>query len=911
MTRLRPHVLARGVPGLAVLLALSVAPLAAQGRSNSTQAAAQVAADLDLLAKETYVEPPPEIAKLVTAPRYQNVLLTQASPDRTHFLKQESEGLPSLQAFGKFHYYFGGLQVDPKANRARSLTTRGASGLSLIDATTGRSTTVQTPKGATVSGATWSPLGRQLAYIANFDDASHVFVADVATGKSVQVTRTPLLATLVTSIDWTADGKSIIAVLIPDNRGPEPQKPAVATGPRVRLWVDSIKEPERNFASLLDNPYQKALMKYYVTGQLALIDVKTRAVTKIGAPAMIRSVDASPDGQYFRVTTMQTPYSYVVQYNSFGSKEELWDIHGTALAEVSSRPLREGLPPDSAGRFGGRGGNAAGGKRGLSWMPQGPGMYYVEAVPRAGADSTRGAAGRGGRGGTGRAGGAGNGGRAERIVQWLPPFGENDTRVLFENNGPISQVLFTDDAKSIFYSTTAGSTGEIVTVNLADPGRKTVVVRQRNWAPSFAGGGRGFGRGGGRGGSANDSAAFYGNIGAVMTKPGARGGRVVMESADGAIYLQGTRYHPDYEANPPQQFVDRLVMATGQKTRLFESPTDAYETVVEPLDDDFTRAIVNRESPTDVADSYLRDMKTGRETKLTDNTDFTPEFTNAVRKRITVTRPDGIHFAVNLTLPQGYQAGTRLPAMLWVYPYEYTEQAGYDRSQRTTNLNRFPRAAPRTIEYLVTQGYAVANFSPPVIGDAGRMNDNYVADLIMNLSAVIDELDRQQFIDRTRLAIGGHSYGAFTTANALVHTPFFKAGIAGDGMYNRSLTPNGFQSERRDFWNGQKTYEEMSPFFYADKMQGALLMYHSMEDQNVGTSPISSIRMLQALRAYGKTAALFMYPYEDHGPVIRETVLDQWARWVAWLDIYVKHAGVPLPKKTAATSTSSMQPHPR
>jgi dipeptidyl aminopeptidase/acylaminoacyl peptidase len=188
-------------------------------------------------------------------------------------------------------------------------------------------------------------------------------------------------------------------------------------------------------------------------------------------------------------------------------------------------------------------------------------------------------------------------------------------------------------------------------------------------------------------------------------------------------------------------------------------------------------------------------------------------------------------------------------------------------------------------------GYAVANFNPPIVGPEGRMNDNYVSDLVMNLTAVIDVLDKDGYIDRSRLGIGGHSYGAFSTMNALAHTPYFKAGIAGDGMANRSLTPTAFQSERRDFWAAQKTYEEMSPFFYADKIQGALLLYHSMEDQNVGTDPVSSIRMMQALRANGKPSALFLYPYENHQPATLETELDQWARWTAWLDLYVKHAG--------------------
>ena len=279
-------------------------------------------------------------------------------------------------------------------------------------------------------------------------------------------------------------------------------------------------------------------------------------------------------------------------------------------------------------------------------------------------------------------------------------------------------------------------------------------------------------------------------------------------------------------------------------------------------------------------------------TRLTDNTDPAPEFTALQRKRITITRADGIHFAVRVTLPSNYQPGTRLPGMLWLYPYEYTDQAGYDRTLRTENVNRFVPSAPRTIEFLATQGYAVASFEPPIIGETGRMNDNYVSDLRMNLYAVIEELDRLGLIDRTRLAIGGHSYGAFSTANAMVHTPFFRAGIAGDGMYNRTLTPTGFQSERRDLWSGQRTYLDMSPMLYVDKMQGALLMYHGLEDQNVGTNPISSIRMMQAIRSEGKVGALFMYPYEDHGPATEATILDLWARWTAWLDVYVKYPGV-------------------
>ena len=383
---------------------------------------------------------------------------------------------------------------------------------------------------------------------------------------------------------------------------------------------------------------------------------------------------------------------------------------------------------------------------------------------------------------------------------------------------------------------------------------------------------------------------FYQQPGDLVLTPGVAGTRAVLVSGDSAVFLSGTRYNRDWQTQGPRAFVDRVTIATGAKSHIYESPADQSVAVQFPVDADFSSAVIQGEGATSAPNYFALDLKTGNTTQITRNTDPMPEFSQLQRRRIWVTRADGIRFLVKLTLPADYQAGTKLPGMLWLYPFEYTSQSDYDRSLRTENINQFVTGQPRTIEYLATQGYAVANFNPPIIGDPGRMNDSYVADLRMNLSAVIDELEKQGFVDRSRMGIGGHSYGAFATANAMVHTPFFKAGIAGDGMYNRTLTPNGFQSEQRDLWSGQRTYLEMSPMLYAERLQGALLMYHMMEDQNVGTDPVSSIRMMQALRAQGKVASLFMYPYEDHGPLTSETILDLWARWTAWLDIYVKNA---------------------
>jgi dipeptidyl aminopeptidase/acylaminoacyl peptidase len=225
--------------------------------------------------------------------------------------------------------------------------------------------------------------------------------------------------------------------------------------------------------------------------------------------------------------------------------------------------------------------------------------------------------------------------------------------------------------------------------------------------------------------------------------------------------------------------------------------------------------------------------------------------------------------------------------MFWFYPREYEDQDSYDDGGRTYNKNSFPNFGTRSMQYMVRRGYAVVEPDAPIVGKAGQMNNNYEHDLRNNLAAVIDELDEREIIDRKRLGLGGHSYGAFSTLNAMVHTPFFKAGIAGDGNYNRTFTPLRFQREQRLFWDAKDTYLSMSPFMFANNLTGAVLLYHGLHDQNVGTDPDHSPRLFHALNGLGKEAAMYLYPFEDHGPATQETLLDLWARWTAWLDVHL------------------------
>lgn len=820
----------------------------------------------DVLNSEAFQRPPEEIARVVLAPWHQNISLSNRSPDGRYFLNSLSDGLPPMSFFARPFYRLGGVQIDPVANRNRRFTTRTQVGFELIDWESGSTVTIDPPRGARVSNPQWSPDGSKLAYFAHFDEATHIYVYEISTGRARSITRKATLTTSVSSFEWTQDSKKILTVLIPDDRREEPEKPAVPQYPMVRLTEEG-ENSLRVHASLLENPYEKELLEYYTTGQLALIDVGNRKVQNIGDPAMLQRLDIAPDGQYMRITTMQKPFSYIVPVSSFGSVEEIWDIEGNVLTELSKRELRTGT---SGGQD--RGDNGDADKRNLTWRPDGQGMSFLQLEPRAR-----------------KAGGEGEEEQVEeeqveeeprkdRVMQWFAPFDSTSVKVIYEQEERMGGVSYSTDCQILFISEGGGGgggfggaraagggggTAKLYAVYLEDPETKYMIYE---WKTSD----------------------FYKSPGSLMSKSGPMGGSVVRISSDGRyVYLSGTQYFEDWEKEAPQAFIDMVEIKTGEKERIWEGAGDYYDRVNQVMDDDLNYLMISRESKTQVADSYLWNRESGELRKMTNNIDYAPEITSCKRMRFQVKRADGIEFWVQVTLPPDWVEGTRLPAMFWFYPREYTTQKQLDETKRRTNINSFPRVSTRSMVILTKLGYAVVEPDCPIMGETGRMNDNYTGDLRNNLYAVVDALDRMEIIDTDRLAIGGHSYGAFGTANALIQTPFFRAGIAGDGNYNRLLTPAGFQSERRELWEGREIYLRMSPLLWANEMNGALLMYHGMDDQNSGTAPFHAPKMFHTLNVLGKTASLYMYPYEDHGPATLETNLDLWARWIAWLDRYV------------------------
>ena len=763
--------------------------------------------------QDGYRIPRNSILTAALTPWYQNVSIASVSPDGANFLSLEKDGMVSISVLAKPFLNLGGLQIDPKAVRERSLTTQSLKNFRITNVTSGRTISLNLPQGVRVSNPKWSPDGTHLAFFAHFESSTLLYSADATSGNCRPVTNRPLLPTLSTDLVWDGAGKRIAAVFRPANFGPPPPPPlAVAQGPQIQ----ASEEKPRNlftFSSTLQTANDKALFSYYGTGQLGLVDAVSGKITEFGKPALYESVSLSDDGKYVRTAIVDQAPSVGVPVDSFATRDVLIDSAGkeTVLerhpADYSGETVK---PKEDAGRD-------------YQWFPGG--VVYLKTVAKGSV-------------------------KEDRVVFWPAPFLPDRENVLYAQKNRIDNLKITADGKSLFLTEAADGgpriefvslAGGIKAVTLAAPGSKSTLLTDEADHVSLA--------------------------------------------TDGShVFLGGTTLGKDPRLEAPRPYVDLVSLETGESKRIFESKSEEFE---QPLlrNGSSTQFLVTRQSPTKAAQVFAVDTSAKTERQLTNNEGFAPDISQAHRETITVTRVDGFKFQVNVTLPK---VTYRNPALIWIYPTEYENQGDYDNSKKSYNRNLFHTFAVHNKWILIREGYVVVEPDIPIVGPAGRMNDEFIPQLRNSLSAVIDELARRNWIDRDRLGAFGHSYGAFGVVSAMIHTPFFKCGIAGDGCYMRSLTPFGFQSEDRPLWSARGTYQEMSPFLYAEQITGALLLYHGMEDQNAGTSPINSQRLFGALQSLGKPSTLLMYPYEDHLQISRETILDQWARFSEWLDRYLK-----------------------
>jgi dipeptidyl aminopeptidase/acylaminoacyl peptidase len=365
---------------------------------------------------------------------------------------------------------------------------------------------------------------------------------------------------------------------------------------------------------------------------------------------------------------------------------------------------------------------------------------------------------------------------------------------------------------------------------------------------------------------------------------GGGGGSAVIQSGD-YIYLSGQGASPEGD----RPFLDRLNIKTLKTDRLFRSSSESLESFVAPLNDEMTRFLTRYETQKDAPNYYTRDGGSAPRRAVTQYKDPQPQVRDILRQYVTYKRNDGVTLSGTLYLPPGYKQGTKVPLIMWAYPREFGDADS--ASQVTGSPNSFTMIRGASHLFLLLSGYAIFdNPTMPIIGPGETANDTYVEQLVASAQAAVDKVVEMGVTDRDRIGIGGHSYGGFMTANLLAHSRLFRAGFAESGAYNRTLTPFGFQSERRTFWEVPDLYAKMSPFWYANQIKDPILLMHGEADDNTGTYPINSERLFAALKGFGATVRLVMLPNEAHGYAARETLLHVLAERLNWFDKYVKNA---------------------
>jgi len=807
--------------------------------------------------QESFLVPIEPIQSILNRDRNYDVL-DGLSPDGGHFVIPVDQYFSSFELMSQKTYRLAMLEFCPEVNREWRLSTYGTKDLKIYSLSQRRYIDVKVPEGIFVSDMTWSPDGKRLAFLAHLRQGSQVWVADSETGEARAWNDAYVMATLsgrprrgrsATAasgmIQWTPDG-SIITLLVPASRGPEPQAPQLPTAPIIRKTREK-PTATATYPFLLRTARDFELFRYYTTSQPAVL-AAGQAPRALGDAAMYLDISLSPDGKYLLAEKLVEPFSYMVSFDDFARDLVVLDMTGRIASTIRHIPLQEAMVREGARS------PAADLPRDVAWRPDGRGLTFLWTEPKAGGESDQEAA---------------EGERKDRLMTLAPPFDMSQAQTLITEDKRFSDVKYSINGSWALATLTGKGSGtknlrDIVAFNLtgATPERHYLV---RN----------------------NDPEDILATPGEVVSRTTGNGIGYALISSDGtAAYLQGPGYQ---ESLQPRPFIDRVNISSGAKERVFESPEEYFDQPLAVLDADLAQMIVGRESKTLFPESYLR-TRDGSMTRLTTNRDPFPEVAGCERVDFDFMRRDGLKIYGRITLPVGYRKGTRVPAVFWTYPREYKSFKEYERDAiRARNRKSYPHLDYRNAsEIWLTQGYAVVVPDIPIIGKGNQFNNNYVAHLIDSMHAAIRKVDELGFVDVDRLGHGGHSYGAFATANILSRTPFFKAGIAGDGAYNRSLTPMTFQSERRFLWEAMDTYLEMSPFFQADHMDTPLLMYHGGEDNNTGTFLIQSERYIQALAGLGKTAVLYIYPFESHGPRCKETYMDMWARWLEWFDRYVK-----------------------
>ncbi len=782
-------------------------------------------------AQQKYLAPPEAAKELFASRPMPRVSL---SPDQRHLLVAEGFRFRRIEEMAQREVALAGVRLNPLNNGPTHPDFYFR--LSLKNLATGRTQPVSLPANQRrISLPVWSPDGKRFAFLQYERTEVALWVGEP--GKAPQRLRgIRLNATLGRVYQWMPDSHGILCLTVPEKRGAPPTAPRAPAGPVVQE-TGPREAPVLTYPDLLQNEHDEKLFDYYLTSQLTLVDVRTQQSKPLGRPSIFARYDISPDGRYVLVERVHPPYSYQAPVAFFPRSIEVWDPHGE-VKRVDILPATEDV---------GSGGVPVQ-PRGHHWRPTSSpvSIVWVEALdggdPKAEVEYR------------------------DRVMMLEAPF-NGRPKVVTRLNHRFSKIYW-GETRNVALVREYESGREWHRTWLVDPDNPDIPDRLL-W---------------------NHAAAErYQHPGHPLMRQLLNGKRA-MRVHNRSIFLNGNGASPEGD----RPFLDKLNLSTFDRTALFKCAGDNYEAVVALLNDEGTEFVTRFETPEEHPNYYRRSPDAPERVALTAFKDPAESLREVKKRLLTYTREDGVKLSCMLHLPPDYDLDDperpELPTILWAYPREFA--GGAVAGQVANSPHRFTSFAGASPRFLALEGYAVLDqVAMPVVGEPGAANDTFVEQIVANAEAAIEEAVNMGVCDEHRVGVGGHSYGAFMAVMLLANSDLFRAGVARSGAYNRTLTPFGFQNERRTLWQAPQVYLEMSPLLAVPKIRDPLLLIHGEKDNNPATTPEQSKRLYHAIKGNGGKARIVMLPHESHTYRARESVGHTLAEMVAWFDKHVKGEG--------------------
>ncbi len=777
----------------------------------------------------SYQLPPKVISDLLLAPPTPGVSVNSTAK---YMLIMERNSYPTVEELGQPELKIAGLRINP----LNASLTRQTFINRLVLKQVGTNKTLDIkglPTSLSALSPTWNHSENKIAFFNVLQNKVDVYVIDISSLTCKKVNTTAANIVLGNTLIWLDDANLLYKTNVNDP-AKVAKKPITPKGPTIQENLGKVS-PSVTYQDLIKSPFDEYLFDYFTTVQL--VKNNNGVETKIGKPSILSSISVSPDKQYFLTRTLNKPFSYLVPAYGFAANVFITDTKGNLVHSLANLPSAESTPS---------------------------GYDNVQNVPRA-FDWRNDA--------------------AATITYALPlDSGLIKKKVPFHDAVYALAAPFKGEAKELFktetrYSRTNWGNDEIALVTEQQRSKQLYKVSIYNSGKNSL-----------RKLYEGNTTDAYNNPGSPVTEKNKYGEEVIALLKDGQTILFNNTTGASDKGDLP--YLAKFNLQTKQKEIIWRCAENCFEYIADVLDVNSLKIITRRETEKEVPNYYIK-SGAGLANTLT-LTQFANPYAGmegVTKEKIKYKRKDGIDLTGDLYLPKGYnkEKDGPLPALIWAYPREFTSAA--DASQIRGNQHKFTMLSWGSPVFYVTQGYAILdNAEMPIVATSPdkKPNDDFVNQLELNASAAIDKLVEMGVGDRKRMAVGGHSYGAFMTANLLAHTNLFKTGIARSGAYNRTLTPFGFQNEERTFWQAPQLYLEMSPFAFADKIKAPLLMTHGEADDNTGTFPINSERLYAAIKGHGGTARFVYLPYEAHGYKGKENLLHLLYEQGRWLDKYLK-----------------------